>query len=183
MIEHIALAHRNTGHGWVVMSSDGRPWEAEAVFEREPLAAAFGEALALLARHPAADFTFTTRAAREVMAAPYDRQNDLAGVERDLARASISVLVPIGEGRWRLLHKETQGWFRAVDTCEAADVHDFLRDRPEDATAIDKGLAGAVEIWLRRRWNAEAVTQPRTLRDNVTPLMTRPRFRQAMGAG
>jgi hypothetical protein len=63
------------------------------------------EALALLAQNPAADFTFTTRAAHEVKAAPFDVQSDLASVGHELAGAAITVLIPNGDGRWRLLQR------------------------------------------------------------------------------
>lgn len=175
MIDHIALAHRNTGHGWVVMSSDGRPWEAEAVFEREPLSAALSEALALLARHPAADFTFSTRPAHDVWAAPYDTRADLATIEQDLGRANVSVMVPYGSDRWRLLHKAPGHWFEQIDACQPDDVIAFLREWPADAETIDRGLAGHIEVWLRRQWDARQVLEPVTSRfkGNVTPFPRR----------
>jgi hypothetical protein len=50
-MDQIALAHRNTASGWVVMATDGRAWNAELVSDSLPLTAMIDEALALLARH------------------------------------------------------------------------------------------------------------------------------------
>lgn len=162
MIEHFALAHRNSGAGWVIMSTDGRLWEADRVGASLPLDVMLGEALALLGQYPGADFTFSTRLAREVWAAPFDQQSDRVSLDRELGRATVSVLVPIGAGQWRLLHREPGGAFRHLDSFEAADVIEFLRDWPENTETIDKGLAGPVEVWFRRQWNAETVLKPRT---------------------
>lgn len=37
MFEHIALARRNSGVGWVIMATDSRPWEADRVGASPPL--------------------------------------------------------------------------------------------------------------------------------------------------
>lgn len=176
-MDHIALAHRNTGSGWVIMATDGRAWNAELVSESLPLAAMIDEALALLARHPSADFTFTTRAAHEVWAAPFDQPADIADIRHVLARSTVTIMTPAGAGCWRVMHKKPLAWFTHVDTCAPDDVHDFLRDWPEDADMIEKGLAGPIDVWLRRRWNADAVIVPPTIeaRGNVTPLIPRSR--------
>jgi hypothetical protein len=87
MISHIALTHRNSGAGWVIMSTDGRPWEPEIVSHDRRLQSMLDEALSFLASHPGADFTFSTRSANDVQASPYDEHADLLDIERDLARS------------------------------------------------------------------------------------------------
>jgi hypothetical protein len=37
--------------------------------------------------------------------------------------------------------------------------YEFLR-APEDTDAIERGLAGYVEVWLRRTWDAESALTP-----------------------
>lgn len=175
-MNHIALARRNAGTGWVLMATDGSPWRVETVAAEAPLARTMDEALALVGRHPEADFTFITRLAHEVWAAPFDRQSDLAGLDRGLGQASVTIMVPIGLGRWRMLHRAPGQWFEQADTCEAADVRSFLCDTPQDAETIDLGLGGPIEVWLRRRWNADAILQPRVMAaaGNVTPFIRKP---------
>ena len=146
MIEHIALAHRNSGSGWVIMATEGRLGEAEAVSHDRPLQAMLDEGLSFLASHPAADFTFSTRSANDVQASPYDGHADLLDIERDLARSNISVMVPYGD-RWCLLHKAPGRWFERIDVCGPDDVFSYLRQWPGDAETVQRGLAGPVEVF------------------------------------
>ena len=179
-MNHIALAHRNAAPGWVIMGTEGPEWLAERVEERLPLEDMLREALALLAQHPEADFTFSTRKARDIEAAPFDRLADLSDITSRLERAAITVMVPMGDSRWRILQR-AQGIFQHANTFSASDVHTFLRS-PADASAIERGLSGPIEVWLRRQWSAEAVLNTALTgfyHGNVVPLPTRDRERTA----
>lgn len=171
-MDHIAIAHRNSGPGWAIMSTDGRLWAAESVSGDRPLAAMLDEALELLASHPGADFTFSTRAVHEVMAAPYEAQTDLIDIERNLGRSAVSVLAPRESGRWAIFHRSPRSWFTQVDICGPDDVFEFLRQWPGELETIERGISGPVEVWLRRNWKSEHLHQPITSRfgGNVTPL-------------
>jgi len=177
MIEHIALAHRNSGSGWVIMSTDGRQWEAERVDATLPLGSMMNEALALLARHPESDFTFSTRVAHELWRAPFQQQGDLANVEREINRATIVALVADADLSWSVLSRPAHGTFHFVKTALATDTYEILRHWADDAQMIERGITGPFEIWLRRQWNAVAVVgkpSRTSVVGNVTPLRRRP---------
>ena len=108
---------------------------------------------------------------------PFDKPADVADIWHILGRSTVTIMTPAGAGCWRVMHKEPLRWFSCADTCAPDDVHAFLRDWPEDADMIEKGLAGPVEVWLRRNWDAEAVlTPPLTgICGNVVPLVPRSR--------
>ncbi len=161
-VDHIALCRRQGGSGWVIaVRSDGawRPASASAVQRLEHM---IDETIRLMAAHPTADVSFSTRPVSMVMADTFDTPDPLPTA---LLRTSISVLLPerAGSDRWVTLWRDRRGGLSTRGRLSRF-ASKLLADEMRawftfwGPLSIDKDQVGVpLELWVRRGWCADAL--------------------------
>ena len=161
-VHHIALCRRQRGSGWVIaIRSDGawRPASASAVQRLEHM---IDETIRLMAEHPTADVSFSTRPVSMVMSDTFDTPDRLLTA---LPRTSMSVLLPerAGADRWVTLWRDPRGGLSTrgrlsrfaskllADEMRAWFAFWELRDIEKDQIGLP------LELWVRRGWHANAL--------------------------
>ncbi len=161
-VDHIALCRRQGGNGWVIAVRGDGAWRPASASAVQRLAHMIDETIWLMAAHPTADISFSTRPVSMVMSDTFDTPDRLP---TGLPRTSISVLLPerTGSDRWVTLWRDPRGGLSTrgrlsrfaskllADEMRAWFAFWELRDIEKDQIGVP------LELWVRRGWSATAL--------------------------